>query len=485
MTLRAQKVIFAISDFLAQLIAFTLGISVLMAYGEYPSIESLAIWWKSTGQIHTLAQTFFSGLVIVRFYTKGLYSKRLPYWDELRQILITVFYLAALNGLFVLVAKWPFSRSLWLSSWLFALILIPLARTVARNLLQKIGSWTRPTIILGSGETAWSTYKALQSEISLGFDIIKFFKVSKSSEDVLDDFRIQTDGFQVIQLFENELLKNLLQLKDQHPQLQIMIALEQSQGDSASKLLEQLSLYFEDVYLIPPLSGLPLFGMEMQHFFSHEVLLLKSKNNLAFRPSYLLKRTFDILFSILILISAAPLLAWIAWQIRKSGPGILFVPRRIGYNGKDFFCYKFRTMVPDAEKVLNELLSKNPIARREWEEKTKITNDPRITKIGQFLRNTSLDELPQLFNVIKGEMSLVGPRPIGHHEIEKYGPRLSFYNSVRPGMTGLWQVSGRSNTHFIYRVQLDTWYVKNWSLWYDIAILFKTVRVVLKREGAI
>jgi lipopolysaccharide/colanic/teichoic acid biosynthesis glycosyltransferase len=141
-------------------------------------------------------------------------------------------------------------------------------------------------------------------------------------------------------------------------------------------------------------------------------------------------------------------------------------------------------MVPNAEKVLDDLLARDPIARAEWQEKTKITNDPRITPIGNFLRKTSLDELPQLLNVIGGSMSLVGPRPILLHETEKYGPKVAFYSNVRPGITGLWQVSGRSDTDYANRIRLDTWYVKNWSLWYDISILFKTVRVVLNREGA-
>jgi undecaprenyl-phosphate galactose phosphotransferase len=149
-----------------------------------------------------------------------------------------------------------------------------------------------------------------------------------------------------------------------------------------------------------------------------------------------------------------------------------------------FPCYKFRTMHVDAEQQLRDLLASDPAARAEWEREFKLRNDPRITRIGHFLRRTSLDELPQLFNVIRGEMSLVGPRPIIQAELARYGDDVDYFLMVRPGMTGLWQVSGRNDVDYDTRVYLDTWYVKNWSLWYDIAILFKTVRVVFARKGA-
>jgi lipopolysaccharide/colanic/teichoic acid biosynthesis glycosyltransferase len=141
-------------------------------------------------------------------------------------------------------------------------------------------------------------------------------------------------------------------------------------------------------------------------------------------------------------------------------------------------------MVVDANAVLAELLERDPQARLEWDRDFKLKNDPRVTRIGAFLRRTSLDELPQLWNVIRGEMSLVGPRPIVQDELARYGDDVCYYLMARPGMTGLWQVSGRNDADYATRVYLDAWYVRNWSLWYDIAILFKTVRVVFKRDGA-
>ncbi|HCD6741203.1 TPA: sugar transferase, partial [Klebsiella pneumoniae] len=156
----------------------------------------------------------------------------------------------------------------------------------------------------------------------------------------------------------------------------------------------------------------------------------------------------------------------------------------IGKGGKSFKCLKFRSMVTNSKEVLEDLLSKDIQAKQEWEATFKLKNDPRITKIGHFLRRTSLDELPQLFNVLKGEMSLVGPRPIITAELERYNDEVAYYLLSKPGMTGLWQVSGRSDVDYETRVYLDTWYVKNWSMWNDIAILFKTIGVVLKKDGA-
>jgi lipopolysaccharide/colanic/teichoic acid biosynthesis glycosyltransferase len=141
-------------------------------------------------------------------------------------------------------------------------------------------------------------------------------------------------------------------------------------------------------------------------------------------------------------------------------------------------------MVPNAGQVLDELLARDPQARAEWSRDFKLKNDPRITAIGAFLRETSLDELPQLWNVLKGEMSLVGPRPIIEEELERYGDQVDYYLEAPPGMTGLWQISGRNNTGYEDRVALDSWYARNWSLWYDLVIMIRTVRVVLARKGA-
>jgi undecaprenyl-phosphate galactose phosphotransferase len=174
----------------------------------------------------------------------------------------------------------------------------------------------------------------------------------------------------------------------------------------------------------------------------------------------------------------------IAVALKLEGGRVLFSHQRIGKNGRTFNCYKFRSMVPNADFLLQKLLQEDSQLRAEWHKERKLKFDPRISRLGHFLRGTSLDELPQLFNVLKSEMSLVGPRPIVSEELEKYGLEKSYYLMVRPGMTGLWQVSGRNDLDYDTRVYLDAWYVKNWSLWYDLAILVKTIKVVFGRRGA-
>src|SRR4030043_420949 len=212
---------------------------------------------------------------------------------------------------------------------------------------------------------------------------------------------------------------------------------------------------------------------------------LEIQNNLANPINIFIKRCFDFMVGslFLLLIFFPIVIISIIIRLDSPGPGI-FPQYRIGRKGRLFKCYKFRTMFKGAEEKLQDLLGNNEYIRREWEQSWKIKDDPRITKVGKFLRQTSLDELPQLINVLRGEMSIVGPRPVIQEEIDKYykeAAELCF--SVPPGITGLWQVSGRSNMSYGYRIALDSWYVRNWNLWLDIVILFKTVRVVLKREG--
>jgi exopolysaccharide production protein ExoY len=191
------------------------------------------------------------------------------------------------------------------------------------------------------------------------------------------------------------------------------------------------------------------------------------------------------LAALLILLALSPLMllvAWLTW--RRDGAPIFFAHYRVGRGGKLFRCLKFRTMYREAEQMLADLLRDSAEARAEWQRDQKLTNDPRITPVGHFLRRTSLDELPQLFNVLRGEMVLVGPRPITVAELTRYGRVRWHYLSVRPGITGLWQVSGRNDTSYEERVALDRSYVEQRTLWLDLQILFRTVGVVLSRDGA-
>ncbi|CAB3758903.1 hypothetical protein LMG29542_03462 [Paraburkholderia humisilvae] len=200
--------------------------------------------------------------------------------------------------------------------------------------------------------------------------------------------------------------------------------------------------------------------------------------------SQAIKRGFDVVVGIALLIALSPVLAVIALAVRRDGGPIVFGHVRVGLNGRRFRCLKFRSMVVNADQVLKHLLETDPQARAEWEREFKLKHDVRVTAIGRFLRRTSLDELPQLWNVVRGDMSLVGPRPVIDQELERYGADVDYYLMTKPGITGLWQVSGRSDTDYETRVSLDVAYVKNWSLARDITILFKTFKVVVYGSGA-
>lgn len=196
------------------------------------------------------------------------------------------------------------------------------------------------------------------------------------------------------------------------------------------------------------------------------------------------KRGFDLLFTVPLLISLAPVFAIIAVLVRRDGGPMVFGHERIGQHGRAFRCLKFRTMVVNADVVLRELLENDPEAGAEWHRDFKLKNDRRVTTIGRFLRRTSLDELPQLWNVLRGDMSLVGPRPVVRQELERYGGDVAYYLMSKPGITGPWQVSGRNDVDYAKRVSLDVSYAQQWSLLGDIAILVKTIGVVIRQDGA-
>ncbi|MBP2315953.1 sugar transferase [Azospirillum soli] len=196
------------------------------------------------------------------------------------------------------------------------------------------------------------------------------------------------------------------------------------------------------------------------------------------------KRVFDVVGALGLLVLFGPLMLVVALLITFDGGPAVFGHRRIGADGRGFTCWKFRSMVVNAQEAFDSFLANNPEARAEWEATRKLRNDPRVTWIGHILRRTSLDELPQLFNVLTGEMSLVGPRPIVEEEVCRYHACFAFYTRCRPGLTGLWQVSGRNDVDYVRRVQMDTAYVLGWSLWGDIHILLRTAGVMVSGKGA-
>jgi Undecaprenyl-phosphate galactose phosphotransferase WbaP len=215
------------------------------------------------------------------------------------------------------------------------------------------------------------------------------------------------------------------------------------------------------------------------------VLGLTTSNKLKMAWNLWIKRFMDIVIVVLGGILVLPFLLIIALLVKLSSPGpVLYGHKRLGTDGKHFTAYKFRSMVMDAHERLQRLLESDPEIKKEWEKNHKLQNDPRVTAIGRFLRRTSMDEIPQLLNILKGEMSLVGPRPIVDEEVSRYGEDFGWIFSVKPGLTGMWQVSGRSEADYTARVFYDTYYLQSWSVWLDIWILFMTFGAVIRGKGA-
>jgi undecaprenyl-phosphate galactose phosphotransferase len=265
----------------------------------------------------------------------------------------------------------------------------------------------------------------------------------------------------------------------------VVIDIKHSNILNEMELVDTIQRYLRRVIILPKMSRLSLVNAELISSVHHKGMAFYLNNSLLSPVERSVKMGFDFVLSLMIIVCTFPFLVWIYGVVYIATKGHpIFTHKRIGRHGKVFNVYKFRTMHLDAHTRLKELLSTSTESGEEWGENFKLKNDPRVTKIGNFLRKTSLDELPQLINVLKGEMSLVGPRPIIHKEIEKYGEYFEYFTAVKPGITGLWQVSGRNDVTYDERVQLDVWYVRNWSIELDIQILMKTILVVLGRKGS-
>lgn len=474
--IRLTKFALLFSDLFSMLIAGFIAALISQIFGEI-NVSGWLVTQDIQRYIAWLAIVLLGlAVLLVRFRH---YTDRKPYWTELGELLSVVLMLALIDLAIIAITRWNSSRLWWLCVWAISAVALPMGRLIARRLMRFYHIWQRPTLIIGNGINAYEALAALRSEWTLGFEVQGFIDIEKT-DDTLSSSYVELSGSSW-PVFSTASLQDWVRV----PGVQFVLAMEHGQNEIREDLLRKLIRWHaEDISVIPAMRGIPLFGTDISYFFSHEVALLKLRNNLRYWPARGLKRTFDVLTAfILLLLLAAPML-WLAWRIRQDGGAAIFAHKRIGRDGKTFNCFKFRSMHMDAERKLRELLAQDPALQEEWSREFKLRNDPRVTDVGQLLRRTSLDELPQLFNVIRGDMSLVGPRPVVQDELCRYGDDVAYFLMVRPGMTGLWQVSGRNDAGYDTRVYLDTWYVKNWSLWYDIAILFKTIKVVFKREGA-
>ena len=441
---------------------------------------ALNVWWV---QLNPLNLGIFAlivvGMVGWMGSVQGHYTteRRKPWWDEARQMVAVVVLAALADAALTYLGKWQFSR-LWTgTTWLLILCALPLARFAIRSHLLKAGQLAQPYVLIGRPNDIEQAAAALASERFLGYTPVAVV--------------CPEAGEAVMQLGAHALTPMALSpgVRDslaQPGRYQVVAVLGNDNNHWLRELTQELMLVRDDVIIIPALNGLPLLGMEVSHFFSHEVLLLRARNNLARRGPQLVKRVLDLIGASLLLLLLTPLFAWVAWRIKREGGGpVFFTQKRVGKNGELFDFIKFRSMVLDADGVLERWKTENETLYVQYlASNFKLASDPRVTKIGAFIRKTSIDELPQLVNVLRGDMSLVGPRPLLPRELGRYGPSIVNYGKASPGITGLWQINGRSASSFQHRIAMDLWYVRNWSVWYDFVILLRTIRVVFKQEGA-
>ena len=483
---RLDRLVIVAGDAFSIVLAFVLAWAICLWAGLLELSLPVGEWLPSFGLLRTGQFLIIVPVLIGIFWVRGHYTQRRPAADEWLDLIKSVLYAATLELLLLFMMKWSFSRAWFVLTWFLVLFLIPLTRHFLKHLLVRSGHWIKNTLIIGTGKHALDTAHMLESEPLFGMKIVAFMESPPGLEGaagnpVPDNDTIVFNGREIpVIRYCDEPAQAMLKYNITHT----IVSPDTDNMLEVTRLLFNAKLDQTTLHIVPNLRGLPLTGMEVLHFFRHDLFMLQIRNNLARKIPQRIKRAFDLIVSMILLVLLSPLLIACTMIIGWSRQGVVFSHARIGQNGRQFMCYKFRTMVPDADKQLAKVIANNPSARQEWERDFKLKDDPRVTRIGGFMRRTSIDELPQLWNVIKGDMSLVGPRPIVESELERYGENVRYYLQTKPGISGLWQISGRSDTDYATRVYMDSWYAKNWTLWYDFFILIKTVQVVFQRSGA-
>ena len=379
--------------------------------------------------------------------------------------IITVFAFASQVG-------GALSRVLVLGWAVGLLLTAPATRYLTKWVMSKAGLWSNPVVVLGARDVGARVLEALQKEWQLGLRPVGFF-----------DDQPALEGGALGEVPYGQALNDAVVMARKHGFDTAIFAMPRVQREDLAQLMNLASYDFRYVVVIPDLGGIANSSVMARDFAGN--LGVEIKHNLLFPWSRRVKRALDLFLTVVGGLLIIPLLVALVVLIKldSSGP-VFYGHRRLCDGDRHFRCWKFRTMHTNAEQLLDEFLQSNPDLRAEWEQNFKLRDDPRVTRVGRFLRKTSLDELPQLWNVVRGEMSLIGPRPIVDAEIRKYGTVYELYRRIKPGISGFWQVSGRSDTDYGERVGLDAYYVNNWSVWLDIVILVRTVRSVILGRGA-
>jgi Undecaprenyl-phosphate galactose phosphotransferase WbaP len=413
------------------------------------------------------------GLFLLGFAALRLYSAPVSPPEELRHtfLVVSVVYLALGTVTFMLRGAETYSRSVFLAAWFLSILMVLGQRALVRAALAQFSWWGRGVVILGAGRTGRRLIKLLRRRPGMGLKPVAIF-------DDRPHRRAQFAGVPILGP-----LALAPALGRAHGRLLAVAALSDMHGSVVPAQLLREQQTFRSVILIPDLGGISSLGVATQDLGG--MLGLEIHQRLLDPGRLALKRALDLVLILLASPLLLPLFAVLALLIKLDSKGhVFFGQRRIGRGGREFTAWKFRTMVHRADEALPACLGRHPDLRGEWERCHKLACDPRMTRIGRYLRRMSLDELPQVWNVVRGQMSLVGPRPIIRQEVSRYAEHFDLYTRVRPGITGLWQVSGRNDLSYAERIRLDVYYVQNWSLWLDLHLLASTVRAVATTRGA-
>ena len=443
---------------------------------------SIAVFarWAFHGQYNLHDYLRFSPalvLFLAIFALRGLYPGiALNPVEEMQWVLYSVSagHLAILALTFLFKSAETYSRAVFLVTWLLTTALVILCRAALRATLSRKPWWGVPAVILGDGETGRLVLETLRKRPWAGM------KAAAILDDSLEPARSGPESpeepFAGGMDWAPVLARN-------YRFSYAIVAMPHMPCKQLSALLTRYAQDFRHLLIIPDLIGMTTLGVCTRDLGG--MVGIEITHKLVQRFPQIGKRILDLAVAGLCAALLGPLFLLICLGVRLSGRGPVFYgQRRIGRALRPFTAWKFRSMVSDADAALAAYLAKNPELREQWNRDHKLRNDPRITPFGRLLRKTSLDELPQLWNILRGDMSLVGPRPIVEAEIQKYGEAFDLYTKVRPGVTGLWQVSGRNNTTYQERIEFDEYYVKNWSVWLDVYILGRTIKAVLLAEGA-
>jgi len=367
--------------------------------------------------------------------------------------------------------SWDSINTAFIISGIFSSIFLLTTRSITHWFLHITSLGGIPTVIYGSGGTGRLVARCLKNSTRSGYLPVL----------ILDDNPLGEDEYLNIPVIHDLTIGR--EIVNRYKIKMAIVAMPKLDPQKLKHLINTSVSAFKYNVIIPNYFNITTIWMSVRDF--NGILGIDTSNKLKIGLNQKIKRIIEIIFVITGGIIILPFLLLTALIIKIDSPGpVLYKHKRLGKDGKHFFAYKFRSMVDDAEQKLQKILESEPDLKTEWEKNHKILNDPRITSFGRFLRHTSFDEFPQLINILKGEMSLVGPRPIVDEEVIKYGEDYDRVFSIRPGLTGLWQVSGRSHADYHDRIAYDTYYLQNWSVWLDLWIIYKTVGVVCLGKGA-